>query len=64
MTPLRTCIACRKKGEKENFIKIVKNKNGSIAIESDKKRVSLSMRALLPVAEEAAEEAVEAPVEE
>lgn len=37
MTPLRTCIACRKKGEKNNFIKVVKNKDGSIAIEKDKK---------------------------
>ena len=37
MTPLRTCIVCRKKGEKENFIKIVKNKNGEVAIEKDKK---------------------------
>lgn len=37
MTPQRTCIVCRKKGEKENFLKIVKNKDGSIAIEKDKK---------------------------
>ena len=37
MTPLRSCIVCRMKGEKSNFIKIVKNKDGSIAIEKDKK---------------------------
>jgi len=37
VAPLRTCIVCRKKGEKENFIKIVKNKDGTIAIETDKK---------------------------
>lgn len=37
MTPLRTCIACRRKGEKESFIKIVRNKNGSVDIELDKK---------------------------
>ena len=37
MTPQRTCIVCRKKGEKENFLKIVKSKDGSIAIEKDKK---------------------------
>lgn len=37
MIPQRTCIACRKKSEKENFIKIVKNKNGNVSIECDKK---------------------------
>ena len=37
MAPLRTCICCRTKGEKNNFIKIVKNKNGNISIETDKK---------------------------
>ena len=37
MTPQRTCIVCRKKGEKENFLKIVRNKDGTIAIETDKK---------------------------
>ena len=37
MTPLRTCIVCRTKGEKDNFIKIVKNKDGTVAIEKDKK---------------------------
>lgn len=37
MTPQRTCIACRNKGDKENFIKIVKNKDGNVAIELDKK---------------------------
>ncbi|MBP3581225.1 MAG: YlxR family protein [Clostridia bacterium] len=35
--PERTCIACRLKGGKENFIKIVMNKDGEIAIEKDKK---------------------------
>ena len=35
--PERTCIVCRKKGGKENFIKIVKNKSGEILIETDKK---------------------------
>ena len=35
--PERTCIVCRKKGSKENFLKIVKNKNGEFAIERDVK---------------------------
>jgi predicted RNA-binding protein YlxR (DUF448 family) len=35
--PERTCIACRKKGSKDNFIKIVKNKNNELQIEKDKK---------------------------
>ncbi len=35
--PERTCIVCRKKGEKENFIKIVCNKNNEIHVEKDKK---------------------------
>lgn len=33
--PERTCIACRAKGSKENFLKVVKNKNGDFAIERD-----------------------------
>ena len=33
--PERTCIACRTKGVKENFLKIVKNKNGDFSIERD-----------------------------
>lgn len=33
--PERTCIACRLKGSKENFLKIVKNKNGVFMIERD-----------------------------
>ena len=33
--PERTCIVCRTKGEKSNFIKVVKNKNGEFAIEKD-----------------------------
>ncbi len=35
--PERTCIVCRKKGTKDNFIKIVLNKSGNLAIERDKK---------------------------
>ena len=37
MTPLRSCIVCRKKSDKSEFIKIVKNKNGTIEIEKNKK---------------------------
>lgn len=33
--PERTCIACRTKGTKENFLKIVKNKNGAFMIERE-----------------------------
>ncbi len=33
----RSCIVCRKKGDKSNFIKFVKNKDGTVAIEKDKK---------------------------
>ena len=36
-TPERTCIVCRNKGDKSNFIKIVRNKNGEVLIETDKK---------------------------
>ncbi len=35
--PERTCISCRKKGDKSLFIKVVLNKNGDIAIERDSK---------------------------
>lgn len=35
--PIRTCIVCRKKGTKDNFVKIVKNKNGSFQIEHEKR---------------------------
>lgn len=35
--PERTCIACRKKGTKDNFLKLVVNKSGEIKIEKDKK---------------------------
>ncbi len=35
--PERTCIVCRKKGNKSEFIKIVRNKSGDIAVERDKK---------------------------
>lgn len=35
--PERTCIACRKKGDKLLFIKVVLNKNGEASIERDAK---------------------------
>lgn len=35
--PERSCIVCRSKGDKSNFIKVVKNKDGNIQIEKDKK---------------------------
>ena len=35
--PERTCVVCRKKGTKENFLKVVKNKNGEFLIERDVK---------------------------
>lgn len=35
--PERTCIVCRTKGTKDNFIKVVKNKNNEFQIEKDKK---------------------------
>ena len=35
--PERTCIVCRKKSSKDNFLKIVKNKNGEFFIERDVK---------------------------
>lgn len=35
--PERTCVACRLKSDKINFIKIVKNKNNEVFIEKDKK---------------------------
>ena len=35
--PERTCIACRKKGDKSLFFKIVLNKNGEVKIEKDAK---------------------------
>ena len=40
--PERTCIACRKKGSKDNFIKVVKNKNNELQIEKDKKLYLIS----------------------
>ena len=33
--PIRTCIVCRKKGTKDNFIKIVKNKDNNFSILKD-----------------------------
>ena len=35
--PERTCIVCRVKGSKENFLKVVKNKSGEFFIETDKR---------------------------
>lgn len=35
--PIRTCIVCRKKGVKNNFIKIVKNKDNTFMIEHEKR---------------------------
>ena len=35
--PERTCIACRTKGDKSLFIKVVSNKNGQVFIEKDAK---------------------------
>ena len=35
--PIRTCMACKTKGTKDNFIKIVKNKNGTFQIEREQK---------------------------
>lgn len=35
--PERTCVVCRKKGDKSLFIKVVLNKNGEIEIERNKK---------------------------
>ena len=34
--PVRTCMACRTKGSKDKFIKIVKNKDGTFAIDWNK----------------------------
>lgn len=33
----RTCIVCRKKSNKSDFIKVVFNKNGNISIDENKK---------------------------
>lgn len=35
MNSIRTCIVCRKKGTKENFIKFVFNKNNQLNIEEN-----------------------------
>ena len=35
--PERTCIACRKKGDKSLFVKVVLNKNGEVKVESGAK---------------------------
>lgn len=35
--PVRTCVACRTKGTKENFFKVVMNKNGEVLVEITKK---------------------------
>ena len=36
MNSVRTCIVCRQKGSKENFVKFVYNKNGDLFIEKEK----------------------------
>ena len=36
MSVERTCIACRKKGDKSNFVKVVFNKSGNIYIDENK----------------------------
>lgn len=33
--PIRTCVVCRKKATKDNFIKLIKNKNGEFQICKD-----------------------------
>ena len=35
--PERTCIVCRKKAGKENFLKVVKTKDGGFAVQREKK---------------------------
>lgn len=35
--PIRTCIVCRKKGDKSDFIRIVRDKNDNIIVDSDGK---------------------------
>ena len=35
--PERSCIACRHKGTKDEFLKIVMSKSGEVQIEKDKK---------------------------
>ena len=39
--PERTCVVCRRKSNKGDFIKIVRNKSGKIAVETDKKQVEV-----------------------
>lgn len=39
MEPIRTCIACQKKGHKKHFIKFTKNKCGKI--EKDENQYSM-----------------------
>ena len=34
--PVRTCIGCGKKGNKDEFIKIVKNNNGEVFVNASK----------------------------
>ena len=33
----RTCVACRKKADKSQFIKVVFNKNGEVFVDEEKK---------------------------
>ena len=35
--PERTCVACRKKGDKSLFVKLVLNKSGGVSIEKQTK---------------------------
>ena len=35
--PERTCIACRKKGDKSLFVKVVLSKNGEVGVERNTK---------------------------
>lgn len=37
MKNMRTCVACRAKKEKKDLLRIVKNKNGEISFDKDKK---------------------------
>ena len=36
-TPLRTCLSCRKKGDKSNFIRVVRAKEEKIKIDTENK---------------------------
>ncbi len=36
-TPQRTCVVCRTKGDKRDFIRVVRSPDGEILIETDKR---------------------------